>query len=161
MHRNKLNEYLRTMLLDNSRIIADNDLNLDDFWTTMQLVRRSVSEESTFAEGMRLIIKPVEPGQIRLPLPRETHFIVKMESQMTHKVFFRMENGLFGITHQGVQTGDVLCVFQGARMPHLLRKQDTGSWTFVGEPYVSELMHGEAKEPVEGVSLETETFVLV
>lgn len=84
MYRNKLNEFLRTMLLGNCRIIADDDLNLDDFWATMQLLRRSVSEESTFAEEMRLIIEPVEPGQIRLPPPRQTSFIVQMESQITH-----------------------------------------------------------------------------
>lgn len=162
LYRARLDRFWRTMLFENTVIIGDDDLIFDDFRAVIQFLGRSVSPESSFAEERaQLSIEPNEPGRIVHRAPRETRFLVALDFYITNKVFFVTDNGLFGMTYQGVQTGDALCVFQGAKMPHLLRRQDPASWTFVGEAYVPGKMHGEAEKPVDGTALETETFVLV
>jgi hypothetical protein len=65
------------------------------------------------------------------------------------------------MTYRGARDGDTICVLQGSRLPHILRRQDADTWNFVGEAYVSRVMRGEAEELVNGILLETETFVLV
>ena len=156
LFRSTLDKFWRTMILDNPFSLSERDLSCNDCWAAMKLLERSASPESSFVtERARLSIPPNGPAS------REILFIIAMDSYITHKPFFVTDNGLFGLTYQGVQTGDILCVFQGARMPHLLRRRDAGSWTFVGEAYVAGIMHGEAEERVDGRLRETEIFTLV
>ena len=68
---------------------------------------------------------------------------------------------MFGLTHPGGRDSDTICVFQGAKTPHILRPQDDGTWEFVGEAYVHGLMYGEAEKIIDGRLLETRTFVLL
>lgn len=115
------------MLLENCSIIGDDDLNLDDFQAVLRLLVNAVSPASSSAEEHAILsIEPFGAGQLIQRVPRETRFIVAVDCNITNKVFFVVENGMFGMTYQGVQTGDTLCVFQGAKMAHLLRRRDSG-----------------------------------
>jgi hypothetical protein len=67
----------------------------------------------------------------------------------------------FGLTHNGVKPDDTICVFEGAKVPHLLRRLDATSWAFVGEAYVYEIMHGEAEAATADGGAEPEPFILV
>lgn len=42
------------------------------------------------------------------------------------------------------QVGDSVCIFRGAGVPHVLRRQATGKCKLVGEAYVDGVMDGEA-----------------
>lgn len=62
---------------------------------------------------------------------------------------FNTRKGRFGFTTKGVQPGDVLCVFNSASTPHVLRKvasceEVSVVYKLVGDGYVHGLMHGEA-----------------
>jgi hypothetical protein len=161
-YHEKLERFWRIMLLDNIGALGEEDSRLDDWQAVMTLLERSVSPDSSFVqERAKYPRKGLGPGQIQQGGPREYRFLVTMDLYLTHKVFFVMENGMFGIIYRGVQTCDTLCVIQGAKMAHLLRRRDAGSWTFVGEAFMPGIMHGEAEDTMNGVRLETETFVLV
>ncbi|CAO2656553.1 Nn.00g053560.m01.CDS01 [Neocucurbitaria sp. VM-36] len=74
---------------------------------------------------------------------------------------FRTKEGKLGFTKRGVQAGDVVCVFNGSPIVHVLRGvSDVDSekpiWRFVGDAYVHGLMNGEA----DGMDIEARDIVL-
>jgi len=75
---------------------------------------------------------------------------------------FVTKAGRFGYAKRGVQPGDVVVVFNGAPIPHVLRRaQPEGDsqerWRFVNDAYVHDLMHFEA----DGIAVEVEDFVVI
>ncbi|XPS94955.1 hypothetical protein M3J09_004253 [Ascochyta lentis] len=74
---------------------------------------------------------------------------------------FSTEQGRFGFTMTGVRTGDVVCVFNHAVSPHVLRRvQDRSGearYRFVADAYVHGLMYGEADD----IDVDGEDVVLV
>ena len=65
-----------------------------------------------------------------------------------HHQLFNTEGGRFGFTATGVQAGDVVCVFNNAVSPHVLRRVEDrdgkARYIFMGDAYVSGLMYEEA-----------------
>ena len=61
---------------------------------------------------------------------------------------FTTADGRFGCGNVGVQEGDVVCVFQGAVTPHVLRKVSGHhrTYTLVAAAYVHGVMNGEIEE---------------
>lgn len=57
--------------------------------------------------------------------------------------FLMTTNGLFGLAPPQALQGDIIVIFLGAPVPHVLRKYD-GYYTLVGECYVHGVMGGEA-----------------
>lgn len=74
-------------------------------------------------------------------------FFRNMGEVLIGRQLFTTADGHFGFGNVGVQEGDVLCVFNGAPTPHVLRKvtgsggDDDGTHTLVAPAYV----HGMIK----------------
>ena len=74
---------------------------------------------------------------------------------------FNTQNRRLGPTATGVQLGDLVCVLNGSSTTHVIRRIDDrdGSerYSFVGDAYVRDLMHGEVDE----MYMEARELVLV
>ena len=57
-----------------------------------------------------------------------------------------MASGHIGIGPPTMQTGDVVAVLFGGYTPFVLRPDEGGQWSLVGECYVQGIMEGEAVE---------------
>lgn len=76
------------------------------------------------------------------------NIIVKM-ANFVDRSFFNTKNGYFGLVIKGVQPGDLVCVFNTATTPHVLRKavdQGKDVYQIIGDAYVNDLMYGQADE---------------
>ncbi|KAF3811667.1 hypothetical protein GCG54_00014413 [Colletotrichum gloeosporioides] len=51
-------------------------------------------------------------------------------------------------------------MFEGGRVPFVLRPNEDGLYSLVGECYVHGLMHGEWKRPNRKVKFQTTSFAL-
>ena len=59
----------------------------------------------------------------------------------------RTRCGRYGNAYHTVQAGDLICVFEGANAPFVLRRNSLDCvYKFVGDAWVSGLMNGEALE---------------
>jgi hypothetical protein len=56
---------------------------------------------------------------------------------------FRSKMGYVGLGPPDIRKGDVVCVFLGSDLPHILRKLDQSGYQLVGEAYVHGIMDGE------------------
>ncbi|KAL6790975.1 HET domain-containing protein [Trichoderma sp. SZMC 28012] len=54
--------------------------------------------------------------------------------------------GDFAAVPKAAQKGDVVCIFNGGRVPYVLRSCANGNYTLVGECYVDGMMRGEVKD---------------
>lgn len=72
---------------------------------------------------------------------------------------FSTVDGRFGFGNVGLQEGDVVCIFNGAVTPHILRKVSghDGTYTLVAAAYIHGLMKGE----IEELGLEREEIRLI
>lgn len=77
------------------------------------------------------------------------------------KQLFWTNDNLFGWTTTGVRRGDVVCIFSGAPVLHVIRPEEsddgTERWRFVGDAYVHGLMYGAADD----IDVEEREFCLV
>jgi hypothetical protein len=74
---------------------------------------------------------------------------LKYDAVSGDRRFFITEEGLMGMAPPHVLPGDIICVFQGTRVPLLLRQEGT-FYTLVGEVYVSDgYMKGRAFDEME------------
>lgn len=80
------------------------------------------------------------------------------EVQLGRQLFITAD-GRFGFGNVGLHEGDVVCIFQGAVTPHILRKVsgNDGTYTLVASAYIHGLMNGE----IEELGLEREEIRLV
>ncbi|KAF8860223.1 hypothetical protein BDZ45DRAFT_649084 [Acephala macrosclerotiorum] len=60
--------------------------------------------------------------------------------------FFKSEAGRFGWTVDGARVGDEICVLYGGAYPFVLRPDEDGCHTIVGDSYTHGLMEGEAMD---------------
>lgn len=77
-----------------------------------------------------------------------------------NRQLFITVKGVPGFTNNGVQKGDIICVFKGAPTPHVLRRVPDRldeKYTLIGEAYVHGLMNGE----VDSMNLDDQDIVLV
>jgi hypothetical protein len=58
--------------------------------------------------------------------------------------FFKSEAGRFGWTVDGARAGDEICILYGGDYPFVLRPDEDGCHTIVGDSYAHGLMEGEA-----------------
>lgn len=47
---------------------------------------------------------------------------------------------------KAARKGDVVCIFNGGRVPYVLRPSKNGHYTLVGECYVDGMMRGEVRD---------------
>lgn len=64
-----------------------------------------------------------------------------------------------GIGTTDIRAGDIVVLFQGASVPHVLRMSTDmpGTCTYIGEAFINGIMYGEAWK----TSASTEEYVLV
>jgi hypothetical protein len=75
-------------------------------------------------------------------------FLTRLAFLQDRQLFLTV-NGRIGFTLKAVQEGDVVCVFNNAFVPHVLRRVNDGErdrYRFVGDAYVHGLMYGAADE---------------
>jgi hypothetical protein len=53
---------------------------------------------------------------------------------------------LAGYLQQGSQEADVICIFAGSTVPHIIRKLPNGYYQLIGEAYIHGIMDGEAMD---------------
>ncbi|RYP51281.1 hypothetical protein DL768_003378 [Monosporascus sp. mg162] len=71
--------------------------------------------------------------------------ITQMVTACQPKAFALTKKGYMGLVPQGTAEGDVVVIFVGATVPHILRKTREGDgFLLVGETYVHGIMYGEA-----------------
>lgn len=80
----------------------------------------------------------------------------------TGRQLFVTTNNVLGLGPRGIELGDVVCVFDGARTPHILRTIDNAEgselrYSLIGEAYLHGYMYGE----VEDLEIEEEFITLV
>jgi len=80
----------------------------------------------------------------------------------SYRQLFLTKDRRLGFTLRGVKPGDVVCVFDGAPTPHVLRRVSQADnalerWRFVGDAYVHDLMNCEA----DAMDIESRDVVLV
>ncbi|KAL6691238.1 heterokaryon incompatibility domain-containing protein [Trichoderma pleuroticola] len=63
--------------------------------------------------------------------------------------------GDFAAVPTAAQKGDVVCIFNGGRVPYVLRPGANGNYTLVGECYVDGMMRGEVRDRFPRRSHET------
>lgn len=82
-------------------------------------------------------------------LPPETRLFMKHALPAIAKWFKDRRfcitlNSRCGAVPAGAKTGDVICVFLGATVPHVLRPNIDGTYTLIGECYIDGVMNGGA-----------------
>lgn len=61
----------------------------------------------------------------------------------------KTEAGYMGITSRHVKEGDAIALFQGGKMPLIIREADVeGTWQLVGDAYLHGIMNGEVFDPL-------------
>lgn len=79
----------------------------------------------------------------------------------TGRCFFTTVNGYFGLGPDCMRTGDVAVILFGGQFPYILRPKNDGTYLFLGQAYISNIMDGELIQKMEAGSLETQDFRLV
>jgi hypothetical protein len=75
------------------------------------------------------------------------NFAEAVNRAMRERKFFVTKGKLFGIRPQSVQSGDMVFLFAGGRIPYVIRPHGingTMAFTFVGECYCHGICHGQA-----------------
>jgi hypothetical protein len=77
--------------------------------------------------------------------------------------FFCTDTGYFGLCPLSTLLGDQVCVFQGGRVPYVIRQSwaSVSDWELIGECHVPGIMHGEylLQAEAHGVAWESRTLV--
>jgi hypothetical protein len=78
---------------------------------------------------------------------------------LTDRQLFNIAKGYFGHVIKGAKSGDLVCDFNTATTPHVLRKVEGEEEVYevVGDAYVSDLMYCQ----VDGLGIEEMDIVLV
>lgn len=88
------------------------------------------------------------------------NFLTATAIGLLGRCLFSTPSGQLGFGTSTLQKDDVLCVFDGARTPHILRRTlgtNGDVYSLIGEAYVHGMMNGE----VEDLGLERQDVILV
>jgi hypothetical protein len=69
-------------------------------------------------------------------------YLLAMECGRPIRTFITQQ-GYIGIGPATMKAGDSVCIYFGARVPHILRPRSDNGYTFIGEAYVHGIMDGE------------------
>ena len=91
---------------------------------------------------LRMTESPSEPSKRTLldSLP----YLDGVYAAMLGRVFFTTEAGFIGLAPKAARKGDRVHILLGCQSPMLLRPEETGTFSVVGECYIHRLMDGEA-----------------
>jgi hypothetical protein len=83
-----------------------------------------------------------------LPGTPTQNIIIKLMN-FADRHLFSTATGYFGLVIKGVLPGDLVCVFNTATTPHVIRKMpddEADVYQVVGDAYVSDLMYGQVDD---------------
>lgn len=129
----KRRDFLRAVLGDSSNALSDTDLNA--FQEVVQLFRQERAAKMWTPELDRI------RHQIAEKSPR---FEVQLQ-KFGYRHFFRGDKGRLGWAPRYAEKGDLICVFEGAFTPHVIRQAESGCFLVVGDCYIHGFMLGEAE----------------
>lgn len=85
-------------------------------------------------------------------------YIYFLKKWQESRKYFRTRDGRVGLAPTTVQTNDIVCIFHGSHVPHIIRPGgQQGTWVIIGEAYVHGMMYGEAEQ----LSPPAEDFILM
>ncbi|KAK5655756.1 hypothetical protein OQA88_5293 [Cercophora sp. LCS_1] len=99
-------------------------------WKKLQMKRlweQNLLQHAMFSQTLAVLADPFDKAEGRVRDARR---------------FFVSKNGKFGWVPRRTEVGDLVCVFQGMRIPVIMRPR-SGRWEFIGACYVHDLMDGE------------------
>jgi hypothetical protein len=82
-------------------------------------------------------------GQPAIPFTSDELNYQNMMGWQQYRRPFISIKGYVGLAPDHAQKGDVIVIFFGGKIPYVLRKNDKGTYYFVGESYVHGIMYGE------------------
>jgi len=86
-------------------------------------------------------------------------FATSMIGMWTNRAFIMTEGGRIGAASSGVKVGDTICVLFGGRPAYVAQKKhEFGTWRFIGDAYIDDLMNGEIFEILEKGEVKQEMF---
>lgn len=112
---------------------------------------RSFDEGAPGSQGSESLLEEVqltEPDQLRLYQMEYLGRAAETTDRQATALFLTVD-GRLGIGPRSVETGDIIVIVRGCRVPLALR-QHASDYKLVGPVYVSEIMQGEALRSNEG-----------
>lgn len=90
------------------------------------------------------------------PLPNESTWPREVYSMTsaTHRRFFVTCNGSMGLAPMRARKNDIVCVLYGCSIPIVLREEEKGRFSFIGECFLHGFMDGEAIDIMKTGDLE-------
>lgn len=98
-------------------------------------------------------INPFNPNNMRWKV-----FLRKLVWSHGEWDIFQSDRGHLGLGPATMQSGDILCVFSGGKVPFILHPLNEKDYRLVGECYIHGTMDGEATEHVHGGQLDAFTL---
>jgi len=87
------------------------------------------------------------------------NYVHVAHSMSYRRCFFTTSRGYMGLGPNAMQTGDVVCILFGCKVPYVLRPVD-GHYLLVGDAYIYGIMDGEAMQHLTSGDLKERTFVI-
>lgn len=112
---------------------------------------RAFDEDAPDSRGSQSLLEEAElcePDQLRLYQMEYLGRAAETTDRQATSLFLTVD-GRLGIGPRSVETGDMIVIVRGCRVPLALRQHASG-YKLVGPVYVSEIMQGEALRPNEG-----------
>ncbi|KAF4988142.1 hypothetical protein FDECE_15172 [Fusarium decemcellulare] len=142
------------------------DAQFEIFWRVMTRECNSIGQRSP-AELSRVFASYLHSagGILKGEVSQEDReeslrHLARVEPQLKRTCHYRlcytMENRL-GVVSRSVELGDVVCIFIGAQVPHMLRPTGKGTYELMGECYLHGVMDGEV---LAAGNMAAETIVL-
>jgi hypothetical protein len=84
----------------------------------------------------------VEPGALRI---QSAGYIAALRDNLAGRRFVTTKNGYAGVVPNMTQTGDIIAIFKGGRVPFILQRslQRPHAFRLVGDGYIHGIMQGE------------------
>jgi hypothetical protein len=78
--------------------------------------------------------------------PANSVFWNSLEGSVNRVPFRSGGKGYVGLGPKEVKPGDIICLFSGSYLPHVIRATEGGRYELIGEAYVHGIMDGELME---------------
>jgi hypothetical protein len=112
------------------------------------------------ATGLPTLPQPLPDSVLQQITPETpTQLLIVKLMFLTDRQLFNTAKGYLGLVIKGAKSGDLVCDFNTATTPHVLRKVkgEEEVYEVVGDAYVSDLMYCQ----VDGLGIEERDIVLV
>ena len=114
------------------------------FWETIACTLTNVRRNEALRFQSQLMEYAKQHRQHDSANPVQASFLHNLEIWTRVRKFCVTEEGQIGWVPMEAQQGDVICVFEGARLPYVLRRTADGdAYTIIGHCFIHGIMFGE------------------